>query len=237
MIRLPGVHAPVSDTWVLAEAARKEGLPGKHLLDLCTGTGALAVYAAEAGAERVVAVDLAPNAVRNASLNALLNGARVDVRRGDLFQPVEGERFDVIVSNPPYIPAETDELPRRGRRLALDAGRNGRLLIDRICEGAAAHLNPGGALLIVHSSICGVSATCEAMQAGGMDSCVVLEHPGTLGPVMTARAEMMRMRGLLGDGDGEVVVVVRGRREMADDLATHRSRYFLDGTAPTPGSG
>ncbi len=221
LIRLPGVHSPVSDTWLLAEAARKEGLAGAHVLDLCTGTGALGIYAARAGAERVVAVDLASQAVLNASLNARINGVRIEVRRGDLYRPVEGERFDLIVSNPPYIPAETDYLPRRGRRLALDAGCNGRMLIDRICAGATAHLNPGGALLIVHSSICGISATCEAMRAGGLDSCVVVEQEGPLGPVMTARAQMLRERGLLGDVDAEIVVVVRGRLEMAEVLASH----------------
>jgi release factor glutamine methyltransferase len=222
LVRLPGVHSPISDTWLLAEAARKEGLGGAHVLDLCTGSGALAIYAAQAGAERVVAVDLAPRAVLNASINALINGAQVEVRRGDLFEPVAGERFDVIVSNPPYIPAETDHLPRRGRRLALDGGRDGRILLDRICSGAAGHLNPGGAVLIVHSSICGIPATLEAMRTGGLDACVVVEHQGPLGPVMTARARMMRERGLLGDVDAEVVVVVRGRLAMAEVLASHR---------------
>ena len=222
MVRLPGVHSPVSDTWLLAEAARKDGLAGKSFLDLCTGTGALAVYAAGAGAARVAAVDLSSRAVLNATLNGLLNRAEIDVRRGDLFAPFDGERFDVIVSNPPYIPAETDDLPRRGPRLALDGGRNGRLLVDRICAEAPAHLNRGGALYVVHSAVCGTRATCEAMRTGGLTPEIVVEHCGRLGPVMSSRAAMLRERGLLGNGDDEVVVVIRGRMEMARVLASHR---------------
>src|SRR5688500_6337723 len=106
---------------MLAGAMRREGLEGKSVADICTGTGALAISAARAGAASVTAVDLTRRAVTCARVNARLNGARVDVRRGDLFGPLAGAKFDVIVSNPPYIPAETDELPRRGATIPLDA--------------------------------------------------------------------------------------------------------------------
>jgi release factor glutamine methyltransferase len=210
LIRLPGVHSPVSDTWLLAEAARREQLAGARFADLCTGTGALAISASWAGAGQVVAVDLARRAVISAFINARLNRARVEVRRGDLFAPLAGERFDVIVSNPPYIPAESDRVPRHGMRVALDAGRNGRAFIDRICAGAPSHLTSGGVLLIVHSSICGVDRTCEVMSDAGLKPTVVAEQHGPLGPVMTARATMLRERGLLGTIDAEDMAVVRG---------------------------
>jgi release factor glutamine methyltransferase len=211
LLRLPGVHRPVSDTWMLAGAMRREGLEGKSVADICTGTGALAISAALAGAASVTAVDLTRRAVTCARVNARLNGARVDVRRGDLFGPLAGAKFDVIVSNPPYIPAETDELPRRGATIPLDAGRNGRALLDRICRAAPDHLNPGGAILVVHSSICGTDRTVEDFCRSGLDADVVVQEPGRLGPVMTARAQMMRERGLLGPEDAEEIVVVRGR--------------------------
>ena len=210
LIRMPGVHSPVSDTWMLAEAARREHLAGARFVDLCTGTGALAIAAAHEGAGRVVAVDLTRRAVLTTFINARLNRARVDVRRGDLIAPLAGEKFDVIVSNPPYIPAASDRLPRHGRQVALDAGRDGRALIDRICAGAPSHLNSGGVLLIVHSSICGVDRTCGIMSDSGLEPGVVAEQHGPLGPVMTERAPMLRERGLLGTHDAEVVVVVRG---------------------------
>lgn len=218
LVRLPGVHRPVSDTWMLADAMRREGLDGKSVADICTGTGALAISAARAGAESVTAVDLTRRAVTCARVNARLNGARVDVRRGDLFGPLAGARFDVIVSNPPYIPAETDELPRGGATIPLDAGRNGRALLDRICRAAPDHLYPGGAILVVHSSICGTDRTVEDFRQSGLEAEVVVRKPGRLGPVMTARAQMMRERGLLGPEDIEEIVVVRGR--LADRLVS-----------------
>ncbi|HEX2052516.1 MAG TPA: HemK2/MTQ2 family protein methyltransferase [Actinomycetota bacterium] len=211
LLRLPGVHKPVSDTWILADAMRQELRPGARVADICTGTGALAISAAQAGAGEVVGVDLTLRAVVFARLNARLNGARIRVRRGDLFGPLAGEKFDVIVSNPPYIPAETEELPRRGTTVPLDAGLDGRALLDRICAEAPDHLLPGGVVLLVHSSICGTEKTVEALAAGGLQADVVFRKPGKLGPVMTARAAMMRERGLLGPEDEEEIVVVRGR--------------------------
>ncbi len=211
LLRLSGVHRPVSDTWILADALCREGLPGKRVADICTGTGALAIVASLAGAASVIAVDLTRRAVFCTRVNARRNGARVDVRRGDLFEPLSGEKFDLIVSNPPYIPAETDELPRRGANIPLDAGRDGRALLDGICREAPDHLLPGGAILVVHSSICSTERTVEGFERAGLCSDVVVREPGRLGPVMSARAHMMRERGLLGPEDAEEIVVVRGR--------------------------
>ena len=114
-IPLPGVFKPRSDSRMLADQIRRERLvAGARVLDVCTGSGVLAIAAARAGASRVTAVDVSWRAVIAAWLNARLNGVRLRVRRGDLLEPVRGERFDLIVSNPPYIPSEGDALPRRG---------------------------------------------------------------------------------------------------------------------------
>ena len=90
------------------------------MLDLGTGSGVGAVFAAQ-WAGQVVAVDVNPAAVRCARINVLLHGVedRVDVLQGDLFEPVAGERFDVILFNPPYFPGQ----PRTtsSKRCALTA--------------------------------------------------------------------------------------------------------------------
>lgn len=210
LFRLPGVHRPVSDTWLLAGAMRREGIRGARVADLCTGTGALAIEAARAGAS-VTAVDLTHRATLCTRVNARLQRVNVRVRRGDLFGPLGGERYDVIVSNPPYIPAETEVLPRHGATVPLDAGLDGRALLDRICREAPGHLRPGGAVLLVHSSICGTHKTVDLLAQAGLEADVVVREPGKLGPVMRARAAMMRERGLLGPDDAEEIVVVRGR--------------------------
>ena len=121
----PGVYAPRSDTALLAEHLP----PAERVLELCTGTGALALTAAARGARRVVAVDRSARAVLAARLNARLNGLDVEVRSGDLFGALRpGERFDLILANPPYLPAPGVARPDH----RWDAGTDGRAVLDRI---------------------------------------------------------------------------------------------------------
>jgi release factor glutamine methyltransferase len=143
-----------------------------------------------------------------AVLNARLNGVRVRALRGDLFAPVRGERFDAIVSNPPYLPAEEDGAPARGRRRAWDAGRDGRAILDRLCAEAPAYLNAGGVLLLIHSSLCDTEATLTALRAGGLQTDAIARYRGALGPLLLARAPQLEARGLLAAGEREEDVVI-----------------------------
>jgi release factor glutamine methyltransferase len=217
LVTLPGVFRPISDTWLLADALDREPLPpGARVLDLCSGSGALAIRAAARDASRqVTAVDVSRRSVLTIRINAALNGVRVRAVRGDLLNAVAGERFDAIVSNPPYVPAATDELPARGLARAWDAGRDGRALLDRICAEAPACLNPGGVILLVHSSLLGYEPTAEPLSAAGLAADVAVREPGPLGPLMRAR----RDAGLIPPVDEEEVLVVRGRKP-----ATRRCR-------------
>ena len=178
------------------------------MLDLCTGSGALAIAAARAGAKSVTAVDVSRRAVATARVNAALNGVRVEALRGDLLRPVSGRRFDVIVSNPPYVPSEEDAVPRRGRRRAWDAGSDGRTLLDRITREARAHLSPGGTLWLVHSSVCDTGRTLESLASAGLEPTVAKSERGPLGPLLAARAPMLAQRGLIDADTGEEELVV-----------------------------
>jgi release factor glutamine methyltransferase len=203
----PGVFDPISDSWQLADAARREALgPDKRALDLCTGSGVVALAAAESGAE-VTAVDLSRLAVWTARANARRNGLRLRACRGRLFEPVAGERFDLVTGNPPYVPAPSDELPRRGLERAWAAGRDGRVVLDEICDRAPAHLRPGGVVLLVHSSLIDEQATVERLRAGGLAAEVAERHRGPLGPLMREQQEAGTVPA---DVDEEDVVIVRG---------------------------
>jgi release factor glutamine methyltransferase len=210
--RLPGVFRPRSDTWLLAAALRRRPeLDGGTVLDVCTGSGALAIAAALAGARFVTAVDASARAVLAVRLNARLNGVRVEAIRGSLLDAVPGRRFDVIVSNPPYLPAEHDALPTRGRSRHTEAGATGRSLLDRLIDAAPAHLAPRGVLLVTHSSVNGEDATLARMHAAGLEPSVVERRRGTLGPLLAARAARLEQRGLLPPGDrSEELLVVAG---------------------------
>lgn len=116
--------------------------PYKRALDLCTGTGLIAMLPA---AERVVAVDLDPAALAVAEINLALNLAHhVELREGDLFDGLEGETFDLVTANPPFLPDAPDgKLPLSGR-----GGRRGDEVLERLLLGAPRHLAPGGEALI-----------------------------------------------------------------------------------------
>jgi release factor glutamine methyltransferase len=152
------VPRPDTETLIeVARGARADRAAECRVLDLCTGSGAIAVsLARELPAARVVATDLSADAAALARRNAERNGVadRVDVRVGDLWQPVAGERFDLITANPPYIAsgviATLSAEVRREPRLALDGGADGLACIDRICAGACEHLVPGGTLVVEH---------------------------------------------------------------------------------------
>jgi release factor glutamine methyltransferase len=192
---------------MLVRALRAEALPpGARVLDVCTGSGLLAVTAALCGA-RATAVDVSRRAVACAALNARLNGVHVRALRGDLLTPVRGERFDAIVSNPPYLPSEGGPAAGGAAR-AWDAGRDGRAVLDRLCAQAPDHLTTGGVLLVVQSSLCGTEATLDALRAAGLTAQVAHRHHGALGPLLRARAPMLEARGLLAPGQREEEVVV-----------------------------
>lgn len=131
-----------------------------RVLDLCTGSGAIAIaLAKELPAARIVATDVSAAAVALAKKNAERNGFsdRIEVRHGDLWEPVaisDNARFDVIASNPPYIAsaviATLAAEVKREPVLALDGGTDGMMFYDRICAAARMHLEPGGALVVEH---------------------------------------------------------------------------------------
>lgn len=153
----PGVLIPRFDTEALCQQALDRLRGGERVLDLCTGSGALAVALASLRPGiRAAAGDISPLAAALARENAARCGVSVDVRLGDLFAPFRGETFDMIVSNPPYIPAGQlaglQEEVRREPALALDGGADGLDFYRRIIAEAPRYLAPGGWLLLEFGS-------------------------------------------------------------------------------------
>jgi release factor glutamine methyltransferase len=150
---------PRPETEHVLEAALAALPEGGAALDLGTGSGILAISLAlgRPGA-RVTAVDLSADALAVARANAAALSATVAFLQGDLFAPLPaGARFDVIASNPPYIP--TGELAglqrevKREPRLALDGGPDGLAVLRRLVAAAPGFLVPGGALVLeMHES-------------------------------------------------------------------------------------
>jgi ribosomal protein L3 glutamine methyltransferase len=126
----------------------------RNVLDLCTGSGCLAILASRNFPNAAIdAVDISKDAIEVAARNVGDYGLedRLKLYRGDLFKPLGGKRYDLIISNPPYVDAEgMADLPRECRaepRLALDGGADGLDIVRRILDEAEAHLTPQGGLL------------------------------------------------------------------------------------------
>jgi ribosomal protein L3 glutamine methyltransferase len=126
----------------------------RSVLDLCTGSGCLAILASRNFPNAAIdAVDISKGAIEVATRNVGDYGLqdRMKLYRGDLFKPLGGKRYDLIISNPPYVDAEgMADLPRECRaepKLAFDGGADGLDIVRRILDEAAAHLTPQGGLL------------------------------------------------------------------------------------------
>ena len=126
----------------------------ERVLDLCTGSGCLAILASQSFPNAAVdAVDISRDALAVAARNVADYGLedRISLYKGDLFAPLDDERYDLIISNPPYVDAQgMADLPRECRhepKLAFDGGADGLDLVRRILRDAARHLNPNGGLL------------------------------------------------------------------------------------------
>lgn len=147
------VLIPRQETESLCEMgiAHLKRLPAPSALDLCTGSGAIAVTLRHhCPHAEVSAADLSPDALAVARSNALRHDAPITFYEGDLFAPLKGLCFDLILSNPPYI--ESGECPtlqeevRREPLMALDGGTDGLDFYRRIAREAPLHLKPGGLL-------------------------------------------------------------------------------------------
>ncbi|WP_432037389.1 HemK2/MTQ2 family protein methyltransferase [Streptomyces cucumeris] len=219
----PGVYAPQHDTWLLIAALEREKLTGDTtVLDVGTGSGALALAAARRGAGKVTAVDVSALAVATAWVRARLEGLRIQVMRGDLLTPVADRHFDLIIANPPYVPSPDT---RGGRAVAWNAGVDGRALIDQICQDAPPLLRPGGVLLLVHSALCGVGGTLERLGRADAPAAVVDRRLIPFGPVLRERAAWLEAVGLIEpDDEKEELVVIRAER-------TPRQRPEASGTS------
>ena len=148
IIVLPGVFNGVrlrTGEFLVATLDRSMCPPGGRALDMGTGSGIGAIFAARYAAH-VVATDINPEAVRCARLNVLAQHLedRIETRTGDLFEPVGGERFDLVLFNPPFYRGEPRHAPDQAWR-SPDA-------FDRFLAELPAHLTPGGRALVVLSS-------------------------------------------------------------------------------------
>ncbi|MFE3098814.1 methyltransferase [Nocardia tengchongensis] len=212
LIRAPGVYRPQADTRLLTRAYADAHIPPhRRVVDVCTGTGALAIAAARF-ARSVTAVDISRAALISAWLNCRLRGIDVELLYGDFRTVLPGRTFDVMVCNPPYVPCWSDRPPRGGAR-SWDAGVDGRSAIDSLCRLAPELLSETGTLLMVQSVLSGVDSTLAVLRAAGMKAAAVARATIPFGPVLCSRAAWLVDTGQIQPGQrDEELVVIRADR-------------------------
>jgi release factor glutamine methyltransferase len=165
------VYEPAEDSFLFAE--NMEVARGDMVIDVGAGCGILGIIAAEKAA-KVYAVDVNPHAVHCARENAKLN--RVDDKmffvEGDLLGPVkQAHKFDLVIFNAPYLPSSSED--GSWLSFAWCGGITGRQVIDRFILEAPEHLDQNGQILLMQSSLSGITETLKKFAKKGLETCVV----------------------------------------------------------------
>lgn len=210
-----GVYLPQQDSRLLVDTLERTiTVTGREVLDVCTGSGVVAIEAARLGAKRVTAWDICPKAVRYSRENAASAGVTVNVRLGSWTRAHRSGPFDLVLANPPYVPTDP-ESPTilDGPARAWDAGPEGRLVVDPLCAAAPDLLTVGGTLLFVQSELTGVEQSLTALADAGLIANVVARQRIPFGPVLSSRAGWLERTGRVPTGCREEgLVVIRADR-------------------------
>jgi len=193
--------------------------PGDSVLDLGAGAGLIGILAARHG-HRVVATDVVPAYAECLRANALLNGVggRLEVRAGDLFEPMHGETFDVIAANPPQMPTPPDREWSDPQSRMDNGGPDGWLLLDRIIRESPPHLNSGGRLAFTLFGFLGIEKAMERLREVGLQPRVVAREEQPFPRLARERLEYIRTfspesAGLAGRPATCTRLVLCGRKE------------------------
>lgn len=171
------VLIPRPETEILVEETLKLIKPNMSILDMCTGSGCIAVTLAKETDANVAAADISEAALEIAKKNALVYSAKCDFIKSDMFKNISS-CYDVLVSNPPYIrsadiPYLQEEVKNHDPLLALDGGDDGLGFYRIIARDGAKHIKNGGHILLEIGSDQSADVSCILNNAGFSDICVI----------------------------------------------------------------
>ena len=159
------VYIPAEDSYLLAENLEIKN--GQSVLEIGTGTGIVAMYASKL-TDKVTATDINFDAITLAESNFKANNIdNIELLFGNLFEPVKNRKFDVILFNTPYLPTEEGDVIDSNLNYAFDGGLNGRKVIDLFLNEVKNHLNDGGIVQMIQSSLSGNDETLSKLDELG----------------------------------------------------------------------
>ena len=159
------VYVPAEDSYLLAD--NLDIKEGQSVLEIGTGSGIVAMYASRL-TDSITVTDINFDACLLAEKNFNDNGIEnVEILFGNMFEPVKDRKFDVILFNTPYLPTEDDEVLDDTINYAFDGGLNGRKVIDVFLDEVGNHLNDGGIVQMIQSSLSGNEETLDRFDEMG----------------------------------------------------------------------
>ena len=159
------VYVPAEDSYMLAD--NLEITRGESVLEIGTGSGIVAMYASRL-TDRITVTDINSDACLLAERNFKDNNIKnIEILFGNLFEPVKTRKFDVILFNTPYLPTEEDEVIDDTINYAFDGGLNGRKVIDIFLNEVGNHLNDGGIVQMIQSSLSDNQKTLDRLDELG----------------------------------------------------------------------
>ena len=189
---------------------------GERVLEIGGGLGLAAVLMARAGAQ-VTATDVVPGAITAMRANAALNSVTLDVRLGDAWDPVAGERFDFVCTNPPQMPTPAGRDREDAEAAADNGGADGWALLDRVIAGAAGHLEARGRLIFSIFDFLGLKTAHAKLEAAGFAPRVVARETQGFPRIGYERLDHLRSI------DREATLPARG-------LPRTVERFIIEGT-------
>ena len=162
------VYVPAEDSYLLADNLKIEY--GQSVLEIGTGSGVVAMYASRL-TDKITVTDINFDACQLAEKNFAENGIEnIEVLFGNLFEPVKDRKFDVILFNTPYLPTDDGDVIEDTINYAFDGGLNGRKVIDLFLDEVGNHLNDGGIVQMIQSSLSGNEETLQKFDEMGFIS-------------------------------------------------------------------
>lgn len=208
------VYQPQADTALLIDALDDVPVAGRRVLDLCTGTGAVAAAAAARGALQLVAVDACPHATAAAQM-LRPPSPRWSAVQSTVAAFTDRTGFDLITCNPPYVPTPADGPHDRvpGPAHAWNAGPDGREVLDALCSRAGELVRRNGAVLVVQSALADPERTAEMFSRNSFQVTELRRRTIAFGPVLRSRRAWLVEQGLLDrHQDSETLVVLLAER-------------------------
>jgi release factor glutamine methyltransferase len=181
------VYEPAEDTFLLAENLKIKKTD--RVLEIGTGTGIIAIITSKI-TENVIAVDINKYAIECARKNSHINQSNIDLRLGDLFDPVKGKKFDIILFNTPYLPTNEEERIDDELEAAWDGGPDGRAVINRFIGEVSDYLSPCGRVQLVQSSLSNVEETIGRLMEKGFSVSITASERFFFEEVVVLTAEL-----------------------------------------------